>query len=251
MLLLIFLAGALLASLAGNYFLFKKATQFYAREAQVRIEPISDRYAEENVKIRAQAKTKTRVVMFGESRCAMWRSSNPTNWGDLEIINRGIGGETTPQIIRRIEDDVISLDPDIVILQMGDNDLKTIAVLPGTRKRTFEQTYDYITAMAKMLSDEGIKVVITTIFPPAPIEFLRKPLWSEEVNETIDLMNLKLLEFDHPGVTTVDCDQILRDGKYIKSEYAIDTLHIKPSGYKALNEGLEPLIRELVAEVEQ
>ncbi len=238
---------ALAASLAGNYFLFNKATLFYAREAQVRIEPISDRYAEENAAIRSQEKSKTRIVMFGESRCGMWRAYPATNWGDVEIINRGIGGETTPQIIRRLEDDVLSLSPDIVILQMGDNDLKTMAVLPGTKEETIDLTYSNITAIAKTLSDQGIQVIITTIFPPAPIELLRTPLWSDEVNESIDFVNQQLIAFEYPRVTTADCDAILRDGKYIKPEFSRDTLHLKSAGYVALNEGLESIVKKVVA----
>ncbi len=234
-------------SLVGNYFLFKKATLFYAREAQVRIEPISDRYAEKNKTVRSREKTKTRIVMFGESRCNMWGSYPADNWGDVEIINRGIGGETTPQIIRRMDDDVLSLEPDVVILQMGDNDLKTMAVLPGTREKTIEQTYRNITTIAKSLSDRGIQVIITTIFPPAPIELLRAPLWSDEVNESIDLVNKRLLAFDYPNVTAANCDEILRDGKYIKPEYSRDTLHLKAAGYAALNKGLEPLVKKVVS----
>ncbi len=245
-----FLVLALAGSLAGNYFLFKQATLFYAREAQVRIEPISYRYAEENAQIRALGKDKTRIVMFGESRCGMWRAYPATNWGDVEIINRGIGGETTPQIIRRLEEDVLSLDPDVVILQMGDNDLKTMAVLPGTRKGTIEQTFENITTIAKTLSDKGIHVIITTIFPPAPIELLRTPLWSDQVNESIDLVNQRLREFSYPLVVTADCDLILRDGKYIKPEYSRDTLHLKKAGYLALNQELGPLVKKVIAEAE-
>lgn len=241
------LTTLLLASLAGNFYLYDKATQFYQREAQIRIDPISERYAENNETILASAKTKPRLIIFGESRANMWTILPPENWGNFQIINRGIGGETTPQIIRRLEPDVLSLDPDVVVLQMGDNDLKTMAVLPGTRQSTIEQTYENITAIAKKIADSGAKVIITTIFPPAPIEILRKPLWSDEVNESIDLVNDRLLAFEYPGVITVDCDAILRDGKYIKPEYSRDTLHLVKAGYEALNEGLEPIVKDFVS----
>ncbi|MBK1877023.1 SGNH/GDSL hydrolase family protein [Pelagicoccus mobilis] len=243
--------AALLVSLAGNYFLFDKASEFYAREAEVRMTPINtQRYATENQTIIKKAKTKPRIVMFGESRCGMWRPHAPKNWGEVEIINRGIGGETTPQILGRLQADVLELDPDIVVLQMGDNDLKTMAVLPGTRERAIESTYSNITKIAEGLSNRGIQVVITTIFPPAPIEFLRKPFWSDEVNESIDLVNQRLLEFDHPKVLTANCDEILRDGKFIKDEYSIDTLHLNAAGYQALNTGLEELMKSVIAKVE-
>lgn len=241
---------ALCVSLAGNFILFKKAKEFYAREAAVRMNPISDRYAEANEALIAKGKHGKRLVMFGESRCGMWAPHSPKSWGDIEIVNRGIGGETTPQILGRLEEDVLSLSPDIVLLQMGDNDLKTMAVLPGTRESAIESTYQNITTIAKRLSDQGIHVVITTIFPPAPIELLRKPLWSDEVNESIDLVNQRLLDFKYPRVTTANCDPILRDGKYIRDEYALDTLHLTEKGYSALNEGLAPLIHSIVGHVD-
>lgn len=247
----ILLLTVLALSLFGNFFLYKKAITFYAREAEVRITPISTEYRELNEIIRSAPRTKPRIVMFGESRCSMWRDHTPSTWGDVEIVNRGIGAETTPQIIRRLEEDVISLNPHLVILQMGDNDLKTMAVLPGTRDRTIEQTLGNITTIAKRLSDRGIQVIVTTIFPPAPIEFLRTPLWSDEVNESIDLVNQKILALDYPRVTPVDCDAILRQGKYIKPEYARDTLHLKPAGYAALNDQLGPIVEEVLAKAIQ
>ncbi|MBC2605725.1 SGNH/GDSL hydrolase family protein [Pelagicoccus albus] len=234
-------------SIAGNLFLFKKAYEYHAREAAVRITPISSRFQQSNQALLAAAKTKTRLIILGESRCAMWEPYHPTNWGDLEIVNRGIGGETTPQILGRLQEDCLDLDPDIVLLQMGDNDLKTIAVLPGTQESTFEQTYQNITGMAIRLSDQGVQVALTTIFPPAPIELLRKPLWSDEVNQAIDDMNQRLLAFEYPRVTVLDCDSILRDGKYIAAEYSLDTLHLSEAGYRALNKGLETAMGQIVA----
>lgn len=240
------LLAALCASLVGNYFLFDKALEFYKREAEVRIEPISDRYAEQNEELLAKGKTKPRLIIFGESRAHMWQVAHPKNWGDFEFVNRGIGGETTPQILGRLESDVLALDPDVVVLQMGDNDLKTMAMIPGSRNSVSELTYENITLIAKRIADSGAQVILTTIFPPAPIELLRTPLWSDEVNESIDQMNERLLAFEYPGVFVVDCDPALRDGKYIKSEYSIDTLHIKKAGYIALNQGLEPVVAPIL-----
>lgn len=245
---IIILLGLLAASAAGNYYLFKKALLFYTREAEVRMNPVDlRRYADKNATLLSQEKTQPRIVMFGESRCSMWQLEPPKNWGEVEIVNRGIGGETTPQIKRRLEADVIALDPDLVILQMGDNDLKTMAMLKGQKDWIIEETYENITEIASKLGDSGIQVLITTIFPPAEIELLRAPLWSPEVNESIDLVNQRLLAFESPNVTVVDCDAFLRKGDYIDPRFAIDTLHINLEGYKALNSGLENTIKLLLA----
>lgn len=246
--LVVLLLVALATSLAGNYFLFNKAIQFYQRESETRLTPVSHRYARDNAAIAASEKTKPRIIIFGESRCSMWLPHHPDNWGDVEIINRGIGGETTAQIRARLESDVIALDPDLVILQMGDNDLKTIAVLEDRKEQIIENTEGNIVHIAETLADQGIDVIITTIFPTGPIGLLRRPIWSDEVNESIDYVNRRLLAFQAPRVTVADCDAFLREGEYIKPEYALDTLHLTPAGYQVLNEKLEPVVRTALAD---
>ncbi|MDQ8203249.1 GDSL-type esterase/lipase family protein [Pelagicoccus sp. SDUM812003] len=246
--LLIALAIALGGSLIGNYFLFNKAIDFYTREAAIRIDPIDlKRYAQENAEVSSREKQKPRIIVFGESRANMWRTAIPENWGDVEIINRGIGGETTPQIKARLRSDVLALDPDLVIMQMGDNDLKAMAMMPERKSEIEQQTYQNILQIARAIRNSGAEALITTIFPPAPIELLRTPLWSDEVNPAIDALNERLLALDEPAITVVDCDVFLRQGDYIKPEFAIDTLHMKPVGYQALNEGLEETVKGLLA----
>lgn len=239
-------SAALLASLAGNFLLFNKAKEFYAREAAVRMAPIDDAYQVANKRLLQTEKTKPRLIIFGESRCSMWYPYHPDNWGDIEIVNRGIGGETTPQIRGRMQSDVLQLDPDVVLLQMGDNDLKTITVLPGTKEQAIQNTYNNIVDIAKTLSNKGIHVIITTIFPTGRPELSRKPVWSDEINKSIDIVNQRLLNFEYPNVTTVNCDKILRQELYIKPEYSLDTLHLTAEGYAALNIGLEPVVRKLL-----
>ncbi len=248
-LLLALLALAFLAACALSLLLYRQAMTFYQREAEVRLRPIDTRFANYNAALAAQPKTKPRIVIFGESRAAMWRSSVPKNWGDLEFVNRGIGGETTAQIRLRLEADVLALDPDLVILQMGDNDIKTIAVLPPSRKEQIvAETEQNIRSIATTIADRGIPVIVTTIFPPAPPELARRPIWSSEINAQIDHVNARLLNWSHPNVTVADCDAILRRGAHIDPAYAIDTLHLNQAGYEALNLALEPTIKAYLAE---
>ena len=240
------LVALLLGSALANVLLFRKAIEFYAREQSARLTPVDFKYAEANAKLLAEPKTKKRVIIFGESRCSMWYSNHPQNWGDLQIVNRGIPGESTEQIKARLQADVLALDPDLVILQMGDNDLKAMAVLEGTGEQLRKKTFENIVSIASSIHDSGSPVIITTIFPTGPIGMMRRPLWSDEVTQSIDEVNRRLLKHESPNVTVVDCDAFLRDGTYIKSEYAMDTLHLTPAGYQALNTALEPIVRELL-----
>lgn len=236
------LLAALSVSLLGNLILYRKALEFYAREAAIRMNPVTDCFSEENAALIAKPKTKPRIVVFGDSRAAMWAKHIPGGWGDLQLVNRGITGKTSQQLRQSLQQDVIAISPDLVILQIGVNDLKTIAVLPGTNNRAIETTYRNITNIAQDLSDRGINVIATTIFPPGPVQFTRHPIWSREVNEAIDIVNSRLLAFKYARVTVIDSDPILRNGKYIKPDYASDMLHLTEAGYQALNLALEPKV---------
>lgn len=247
-LLIILLLVALLASLAGNAFLFKQAKTFYARIAEIRLDPINtQRFAAANAELLSRPKTQPRIVIFGESRCGQWEAHHPDNWGPVEIVNRGIGGETTPQIKARLQSDVLALKPDLVILQMGDNDLKTMAMLPHRKQEIIQETLANILEIAETIKASGAQVLLTTIFPTDKITLVRSALWSPEVNDSIDYVNQQLLAYQSPGISPVDCDAFLRDGRYIKTEYALDTLHLTAAGYQALNQELEATVKRLLS----
>ena len=82
--------------------------------------PPSTHYVEENSGLSPKGQ-RLRVVLIGDSRIARWPTSAIGD--EFEVINRGIGGETVAQMARRFDRDAIALEPDVVLIESGMNDL--------------------------------------------------------------------------------------------------------------------------------
>ncbi|MCH6255127.1 GDSL-type esterase/lipase family protein [Puniceicoccaceae bacterium K14] len=227
-------------SVTANFAVFKKAKEFYTREQHIRLTAVDRQHANGNAKLAPKKDGTQRIILYGDSKCSQW---DPLpQWANTEIIDRGIGGETTAQILERINDDVLELKPDTVIFQAGVNDLKAIGVLPQLQEKITQDCVDNIKTICDQLTNQGIRVILTTILTPAPIEFQRIPLWSDKVNQSVDAANDQLRAIENPLVTLFDCDTYFRDGKYIKAEYSFDTLHLNKTGYQHWNASLEKYV---------
>lgn len=227
-------------SAAANIVLFGKAKDYYTREQHVRLTAVNRLYATENKHLNAPLKEQTRIILFGDSKCSQW--SPLPNWENCEIINRGIGGETTAQIKERLIEDVINLKPQLVVFQAGVNDIKAIGVLPEQQDKITDDCVANISYICHTLNEHGIKVILTTIMPPAPIELARTPLWSEKVNQSVDTANTKLRKLASDQTILFDCDKYFRQGKHIQAKYSHDTLHLNQTGYQHWNQSLSPYV---------
>ena len=85
--------------------------------------PNLSRYQDENRSVGIPEKGKQRVVFMGDSITEEWSNLYPDYFDTKGYINRGIGGQTTPQMLIRFKPDVIDLEPDIVVILAGTNDI--------------------------------------------------------------------------------------------------------------------------------
>lgn len=242
-LLLPVLAAGLVVSLVCSVFLYRKLVARLQVEASVRLAPTFLVYREENARLAAPRPALPRVVLFGDSRIREW-TSLPAD-GRYEFVNRGIGGETTAQMLGRLESDVISLRPDFVVLQLGVNDLKQFGVLPSAG-RLGEQTRKRIGEIASRLHEAGIVTIVSTIFPVGEIPWSRRPFWSSRTEEWIGKINAWLVEGGAgEGIRVWNCDAFfLRDGR-MDPRFARDELHLNAAGYRELSGRLVSLLDEL------
>src|SRR5699024_4498858 len=89
-----------------------------------------------------------------------WKELDPSFFEDNPYINRGIGGQTTPQMLVRFQADVIHLQPTVVVILGGTND-----VAGNTGQSTWEMIEDNIAAMAELAEINNIKVVLCSVTP--------------------------------------------------------------------------------------
>jgi lysophospholipase L1-like esterase len=184
------------------------------------------------------AKSLWRVVLFGDSRVRQW-SPMPQIDG-IEIVNRGIGGETTAQMRLRFDPDVLLLQPDVVVIQAGINDLLAAGLSVRAGDRIRQGLKDNLRQLATLSSGAGARVVLLTIIPPASPSLQRRLVWNRDIVEDVTDVNLFIHSLDGlDGVTVVDAAGLLAPpGGELPAEYARDTFHLESAAYAILNKAV-------------
>jgi lysophospholipase L1-like esterase len=123
--------------------------------------PQLDRYHEANAVLPRPGKDEIRVVFMGDSITDGW--SRPEFGGFFPgkpYVNRGISGQTTPQMLVRFRPDVIDLEPQVVVILAGTND-----IAGNTGPMTLEEIEGNLTTMAELARAHGIRVVLSSVMP--------------------------------------------------------------------------------------
>jgi lysophospholipase L1-like esterase len=217
----------------------------HAKEVNdLRLDPAGLRvYADERA-APPPATDKPVLLFFGDSRALMW--TPPSNMPDWTIVDRGVGYQTTAQILLRFDADVPRLHPSVIVLEAGVNDLKGIASFPDRRAEivaTCEQNLARLVARSREL---GATVILTTVFAMGDVSLARKPLWSDDIAVAIREVNVEVRKMAADKVIVLDADPVLDDERdKVRPPFQHDFIHVSPAGYAALNEKLVPLVRAL------
>ena len=133
-----------------------------AYEEQLRNDfPWLARFKEDDLALPAPAPGENRVVFMGDSITEGWHFNGPDGvFAGKPYINRGISGQTTPQMVLRFRQDVIALKPKVVVILAGTND-----IAGNTGHMTLEQTEDNLASMADLATMNHIRVVLCSITP--------------------------------------------------------------------------------------
>lgn len=229
----------LILSLAGlNWFTFTKASQYYLELNATRLDPLGLNYYPTTPPL--PSPTTPRFVFFGDSRAAQWPAPDLPG---IEFINRGIGAQTSAQAAERFAEHIAPLQPDIVLVQVGINDLKTIPLFPHRRQVIVATCKANIGRIVTQAQEIGATVILTTIFPTRPPSLERSFYWSAEADAAILEVNDYIRSLQIDNVIILDSHTLLMgaDG-YTTIAYAADFLHLKPAGYAQLNAVLQPLL---------
>ena len=184
------------------------------------------------------------VVFFGDSRALMWQP--PTAPASYQIINRGIGFQTTAQMLLRVDADVTSLRPAVVVIEGGVNDLKTIADFPGQHGKIVAECEDNLQQIVARCRQVGATVVLVTVFGIGDVAIWRRPFWSSQVADAVREVNAFLPKLASERVRLFDANQVLVDGQgQIQRAYQLDYIHLSAAGYAALNQRLSPFLASL------
>ena len=195
------------------------------------------RFQEDNKKAGLPKANENRVVFMGNSITEGWSRTDPAFFEGKPYINRGISGQTTPQMVLRFKQDVIDLKPKVVVILAGIND-----IAGNTGPMTLEQTRDNIIAMAQLAKANGIKVVLSSVIPA--YDFPWRP-GMEPANKVVDLNKMIKEYADKNKIVYLDYFSAMADERNgLKKELGYDGVHPNLEGYKVM----APLAEQAIAD---
>lgn len=194
------------------------------------------KYAEENKTLGAPLAGEKRVVFMGNSITEGWKMTDPAFFNGRPYIDRGISGQTTPQMLIRFRPDVIDLKPAAVVILAGIND-----IAENTGPITLEAIAGNIFSMVQLAQANKIKVVMCSVLPANRFPWRPSILPADKVIA----LNKMLKDYAVQNkITYVDYySKMVDDEKGLPKKYAEDGIHPTLEGYKVMEALVEEGIR--------
>lgn len=213
-------------------------------EATLKDWPALARYRDANAKVAPPSKGERRVVFMGDSITDGW--TNPKYGGFFPgkpYVDRGISGQTTPQMLIRFRPDVLALRPEVVVILAGTNDLAG-----NTGPVTLEAIEGNLASMSELARAGGVRVVLSSLLPVSDyekrdgkpiIQTTRRP--PEQIRALNEWMKRYAAE---NGATYLDYYSAMVDERgFLKAELSEDGLHPNAQGYAVM----APLAEQAIA----
>jgi len=197
------------------------------------------RYAEENAKLGKPAKGEKRVVFMGNSITEGWVNTHPDFFKKYGYIGRGISGQTSYQFLLRFREDVINLEPKVLVLNYGTND-----IAENTGPYNEDITFGNILSMVELAQAHKIKVILTSTLPAR--NFGWRPSVTDAM-EKIRSLNARVKAYaEENGIQYVDYFTALLapDKGGMDTKYTPETVHPNGAGYDVMEALIVPAIEK-------
>lgn len=200
-----------------------------------------EKFKDENLRIGTPFPNEHRVVFMGNSITIGWQKYCPDFFAVNNYINRGISGQTTPQMLVRFRQDVINLKPTVVIILAGTND-----IAGNTGFSTNEMIMDNIISMSELARIHNIKVILCSVLPAFEYPWKK----GIEPAEKIVALNLMIKNYaSQNGIIYVDYfTPMANEQNGLKSEYTYDGVHPNEAGYKIMEPLAQAAIKKIINE---
>jgi lysophospholipase L1-like esterase len=197
--------------------------------------PWLGKFAEANSALPAPAAGESRVVFMGDSITEGWKLAD--SFPGKPYVNRGISGQTAPQMVLRFHQDVIALKPKVVVILAGTND-----IAGNTGPETLEQIEDYLADMSQLAHANGIRVILTSVLPVYDYP------WTPGIAPANKIITLnawiKKYAAEHNDIY-VDYHSAMKDERNgLPKTLAGDGVHPNPAGYAIMAKLVEPAIEQ-------
>lgn len=241
-LILLISSAFLIISMVANAILYKELMKYYKLLYAAELDPLGLSYFQDFTN--QKTRDKPFIVFYGDSRAEHWIPPQADNY---TFINRGIGNQTSSQVLLRFEEHIQPLQPDAIIVQVCINDLKTIPLFPERKDEIITACKTNIESIVQKSLELNSAILLTTVFPTSGnVPLARRLVWSDDVDEAIDVINAFILNYKAGNVIIFDTAGILSNAEGdTKSEYVYDLLHLNSAGYDALNSELIKILESL------
>ncbi|MBQ2292801.1 MAG: lipase [Bacteroidaceae bacterium] len=200
------------------------------------------RYAKANKELGAPAKGEKRVVLMGNSITDGWPHTRPDFFKNNNLIGRGIGGQTSYQFLLRFREDVINLQPKVVVINYGTND-----IAENTGPYDEDLTYGNVLSMVELARYHKCKVILTSCLPAGGFS------WRPAITDGMDKirsLNARVKAYAEANkIPYVDYFNAMlnEDGTAMNPELANDNpgVHPNAAGYAIMESLLLPVIKKL------
>src|SRR5205814_10501940 len=182
------------------------------------------RYRDANATLPAPTPGENRVIFMGNSITEGWAKYFGAQFPGKPYVNRGIGGQTTPQMVVRFRQDVIALKPKVVVILAGTND-----IAGNTGPSTLEMIEDNLASMAELAKENGIRAVMSSVLPV--YDYPWKP--GLEPAPKIIALNKWMKDYaDHHHAIYLDYHSAMADARGgMREGLASDGVHPNEAGY--------------------
>jgi len=195
------------------------------------------RFQQDNLELVSPEPGEARVVFMGNSITEGWSKKRPRFFIGKPYVNRGISGQTTPQMLLRFRQDVIRLEPAVVVILAGIND-----IAGNTGPATIQSIADNIISMIQLAAANDIEVVICSVLPASYFP------WKPDLNpgEKVLELNtiLKQYAMDNNLVYVDYHSPMVNDELGLKKDLGYDGVHPNAAGYFMMEPLVEAGIRE-------
>lgn len=198
------------------------------------------RYAQQNAEVRQLPQEQRSVVFMGNSITENWARMRPQFFSSNGYVGRGISGQTSYQFVVRFRQDVIDLQPQVVVINVATND-----VAENTGPYDEDRTMGNIMTMVELAQAHDIKVILTSTLPAAKFG------WRPQITnaaEKIARLNKRIEAYaNEKDITYVDyyAKMVKGEQRALNPAYSKDGVHPTVAGYEVM----EPMIKKAIETV--
>lgn len=193
------------------------------------------KYSTENLKIKPLSKGEKRIVFMGNSITESWTSIDSNFFNNKPYINRGISGQTSSQMLFRFRQDVVSLNPVVVVILSGIND-----IAENNGPISIDAIFGNIVSMVQLAKINKIKVVLSSVLPAYDFPWHPGLQPAEKIVKLNTLIKSYCIR--NHIVYLNYYSKLVDDRKGLDKKFTKDGVHPTLAGYKIM----EPLVEKAI-----